>query len=303
VVRDVELSAPLHRLSVEVACWLDLVEKCGELLADGGALATAYRRRRIRRVLLGSAGGLVVVLALFLVIRLRAARGRVTAALASADPCAALTIDAGDLARASSEQKLRAADRRASCEDQRRRDEGAREEARVRDEKAREEERLRGERQARCDGLATRLGGGALLPEDEALAAGNVALLRRIARRSLDRGDLGNADLPCAGTAAGDAIAAAFATALVGSPAAWANADDVSDRARAILVAHQAELPAAAKQQLVGNADKLVKRAMIQHGPGSFDRAVRVCKLKDELGLHGAPYCASLGALKAAGNI
>jgi hypothetical protein len=102
---------------------------------------------------------------------------------------------------------------------------------------------------------------------------------------------------------AGDTVAAAFAAALVGSPAAWANADDVSDRARAILVEHRAELSPAAKQQLVTHADNLVKRAMIQHSPAAFDHAVRVCKLKDDLGVRGAPYCASLAALHAAGKL
>src|SRR6185436_2421023 len=62
VIRDRPLSEPLHALSVEVASWLDLVEQCGDILADGGVLAKAYRRRRIRQASL--VGGAALVMAL-----------------------------------------------------------------------------------------------------------------------------------------------------------------------------------------------------------------------------------------------
>jgi hypothetical protein len=304
VVRDPQLAEPLHLLSVEVACWLDLVEHCGELLADGGVLAQAYRRRRIRRVLGGAVGGVALALALGVGLWLRAARGRVDRALAVVDPCAALGIDPADLDRASSEQRQRAADRAAACADLRRRDADARAEQRRKEDTLRETERRRQEHEARCQALAGRLAsGGDLTPDDEALAPGKGPLLRRVARRALERGDLTESLLPCADTPALPAIAAAFDAAVVASPAAWANADDVSERVRATLVAHQAELPASPKQQLLTHADNLVKRAMIQKGPGMADQAARMCQLKTDLGIRGAKYCNGLAALRAAGKL
>jgi hypothetical protein len=304
VVRDRPLAEPLHALSVEVACWLDVVEHCGDLLADGGVLAKAYRRRRIQRIVLVALAGVVALSGLVVVLRLRAVRARVEGVLAGPDPCAALGIDAGDLARASSAQQGRAQERRAACEEQRKREEQAREEQRKREEQAREEQRRRQDREARCEGLAGRLeNGGDLAPEDEALAPGKGALLRRIARRALDRGDLLEADFPCGDTPAGARIVAAYGVSVVASPAAWANADDVSARAAAVLVEHRGELPAAPKQQLLSHADNLVKRAMIQKSASGFEQAGRVCKLKDELGIRGARYCATLGYLRAAGKL
>ncbi len=310
VVRDPPLSEPLHLLSVEVACWLDIVEHCGALLADGGVLAQAYRRRRIRRALVGGVGGVAVLAALSVGLWLRGVRARVDAALAVTDTCAALSIDAADLARASAAQRQRADERRGSCEALHRRDADAREAQRVRDEKARDAEKKIRDRKDRCDALATHLGGrdgatsgGDILPEDEALAPGKGPLLRRIAHRALDRGDLMESDLPCADTPAAAGIAAAFAAAVVASPAAWANADDVSDRVRAVLIEHQAELPASPKQQLLSHADNLVKRAMIQKGPGMADQATHMCKLKDDLGIRGAKFCAGIDALRAAGKL
>ncbi len=68
-------------------------------------------------------------------------------------------------------------------------------------------------------------------------------------------------DLPCADTPAGAGIAAAFAAAVVATPRAWANADDVlGARARhRARLERQTELPASPKQQqLLSHADNLV---------------------------------------------
>ncbi len=90
---------------------------------------------------------------------------------------------------------------------------------------------------------------------------------------------------------------------MVASPAAWANADDVSDRVHDVLVAHRDALPRAPQQQLIAHADNLVKRAIIRHDPAITEQATRSCKLKDDLGLRGAKYCPTLVALRAAGKL
>jgi hypothetical protein len=303
VTRDRPLADPLHALSVEVALWLDLVEHCGDLLADGGVLAQAYQRRRIRNLMLLGAGGVALAVALSVVLWVSVVRARIEGPLSAADPCAAFSIDPADLARASSDQQQRAQERRAACEDRRRRDAEAREAQRRREEKAREEERRKQEREARCDGLARRLTGGDLLPEDESLAPGKGELLARIAQRALDRADMAETDLPCSDAPAAPKIATAFAVAVIASPGAWANADEVSPRVAAVLVEHQAELPAAAKQQIQVHADDLVKRALFQKTPAATAKAVRACKLKDDMALRGSKYCAGIPALQAAGKL
>jgi hypothetical protein len=233
----------------------------------------------------------------------RAVRARVEAGLAVADPCSALAIDPGDLARASSAQQQRAEGLRGACEALRRQEAATREEQRRRDDEARAADQARLDRDGRCDALAKRLEGGDAGAADEPLAVGKGPLLRRIARRALEKGDLVESDLPCADTPAGARVAAAFASAVVASPAAWANADDVSERVRALLVQHRAELPASPQQQLVVHADNMVKRAMIKHSAVIGDQAGRICQLKDDLGLRGARYCGQLGALRAAGKL
>ncbi len=303
VVRDPALAEPLQVLAQEVACWLNLVERCGELLADGGVLARAYRRRQVRQAVIAAAGVAVVAVGLVFGLRLRAARARVDAVLSAADPCAALALDAADLARASSAQEQRAASLRVACEEQRKREEQTREEQRRREEQARAETQRRKDHEARCEALAERLAGSGPTADDEALAPGGAGLLGRIARRSLERGDLVKVALPCGDTPAGVRIGAEYAAAVVASPAAWANAEDVSARVHDILVEHRAELPSAPKQQLVRTADNLVKRAMIRKSPEIGDQAGRICKLKDDLGVGGAKFCGSLAALHAAGKL
>jgi len=303
VIRDRPLADPLHTLSVAVGGWLDLVDRCGELLADGGVLARAHQRRRLRRILGGSVGVVVLGGALAVGLSLRAVRARVETGLAAADPCVAQTIAPGDLARASAAQKQRADERRVACDESHQRAAAALAEQGRLDDKAREDQRLRQDHEGRCEALAKGLEGGGDGPGDDALAAGKGPLLRRIARRALEKGDLAESELPCADTPAGARVAAAFAAAVVASPAAWANADDVSDRVSALLVEHRAELPRAPLQQLLVHADNLVKRAMIRHSASIADQAGRICKLKDDLGVRGAKYCATLVALRAAGKL
>jgi hypothetical protein len=303
VVRDDAFSTPLHVLAVEVGTWLDLVEHCGELLADGGVLAKAYRARRIRRALAALAAVTVAAAVLVVFLFQRAARARVDAVLSDADPCAAFEIAPADLARASSDQVQRAADRRAACDDLHRREAEAREAEQRRLAQAAAAAQARKDREARCDALAGRLADGAILPDDAALAPGKGPLLDRIARHALDREDMAEAGLPCGDTAAGPKIAAAFSAAVLASPSAWANADAYSDPVFALLVEHAATLPASPRQQLQVHADDLVRRAIIEKTPEATARAERVCKLKDDMGVRGSKYCPGLPALKAQGKL
>jgi hypothetical protein len=298
VMRDPPLSEPLFTLSVEIGGWVDLVERCGEILADGGVLAAAYRRRRLRRVAAAVAGGLVVAGGLGVGLWLHGVRARVDASLAAADPCAAEGIAPADLDRASDTQKERAAERRHACDEGRRREAAAREAARLADERARAEEQRKKEAVARCDALADHVASAsALTPEDEATAGAAAALLGRVARGAVEKADLLTTDLPCDGSPAGAKIADAFAAALCASPAVWSRPDDVSDRVYAALVARRDALPGSPKQTLALQAETLSKRALVHKDDAGATRAMRICRLKTDIGIRGGKYCATVFAV------
>jgi hypothetical protein len=297
VSRDRPLADPLQTLSAEVAAWLDVVEQCGELLADGGALAETYRKRRVRRAIAASAAGVIVAGAAGFGLWVHAARARVEDALSRADPCAAEGISPGDLGRASADQQRRASERLATCAEGRRREQQAREDQRRRDEEARAEAARRRDREARCDALAAHVAAGGPTDGDAAAAGDQAALVARIAHGPLDPGDLTASDLPCADTPAGMKIADAFAAAVLASPAVWANADQIGSRARKILVDHRAEIAGKYQATFVRHADEAAKRAVIWRIPADLERAAKTCKLQEDLAFRGGKYCAVLFAV------
>lgn len=297
VVRDRPLSEPLQALADAVAQWLDLVEACGDRIGDGGELAAAYRRRKLRRVGAIVAAGVLVAGSAGFALWIGAVRGRVDKALANADPCAASAIDPGDLSHASSAQQKRADELRAACDDTKKREAEAKAEAEKREAEAREKERVKKEREARCDALAQHLAAGALAAEDEATAGPKAALLGRVAKGSIDRADLVETELPCADTPAGAKIADAFGAAIAATPTAWARVEDISDRAFAVLVAKKDALPGSPKQVLADHADRYARKAILSPDDAVRARALKLCKLKDELGVPGGKYCATMIAL------
>jgi hypothetical protein len=302
VTRDRELAEPLRALAVDVGEWQDIIARCRDLLDDGAALERAYRMRRVRRVLAVAGLAGVIAGALGVVLWVRSARVRVDEVLAAADPCAASAVDPGDARRASSDQRRRLEARSTECSAKR--DSAAREQeaARVREEQARAEQLRKKELEQKCEALATHVEAGSLAPEDAAFAGPRAPFLRRVAQGPLDPADYGPADpdLPCAGTPSAARINAAFTKAVLASPARWANADDPSKVVAATLIAHVAELPGSAKQVVARRADDLAKKALIIGVPGLLPRAIRLCQLKDALGIHGGSFCA--GALFTLGK-
>lgn len=294
VVRDRPLSEPLQALADAVAQWLDLVEACGDRIGDGGELAAAYRRRRLQRIGVIAAAGLVIASSIGGVVWILSVRARVDAALAGADPCAAIAIDPGDLSRASSAQQKRAEELRATCEEAKKKEAEARAAVEKREAEAREAEARKKAHEAGCEALAQHLAAGALTGDDEALAGAKAALLGRVAKGAIDRADLAEADLPCADAPAGAKIADAFAAAVAATPLAWSRPDEVSDRVYAALVAKKDTLPGSPKQMLAAHADRVAMKAIVSRDDAFQARASKLCKLKDELGIPGGKYCATL---------
>lgn len=297
VVRDRPLAEPLEVLSIEVASWLDLIERCADLIGDGDVLTRAYRRRVLARAGLIAAAGIVSASAIAVVVWVHAVRARVDVALAAADPCAVTALDPGDLARASSDQERRAGERRAQCEEAKRREAEARAAEEKRAADAREAERRRHEHEAQCAALAAHLGAGSAGAEDAAAAGSAADLVGRIAKKQLASEDLAVADLPCEDTPSAAKIGDAYAVALVASTAAWVRADDVSERARAALVARKDALPSSPRQVLAHRADRAALKALASKEEPAKQRAERLCTLSAELGVPGGKYCKTLFVL------
>lgn len=294
--RDPQLSEPLRALSDDMASWQDLIERCTDLLGDGGAIARAERRRRLTRVFLGGAGALALAVLGGAGLWLYTGRARVDAALAGDDPCAVGVVEGSDRLRASSAQRKRIDELAAACAEKRAAEERAREEARQREARAREEEQARKAREAACDGLAARLESGPLLPEDQAVAGATAALLDRIARGALLPSDYGPADpdLPCRDTPAGAKITTAFARAILASKLAWAYNDDLSEEVRSLLVARSALLPEVAKLTLARRAEESARSALLSGNPAKMAQAKKLCALKASLDIRGGQSCVGL---------
>jgi hypothetical protein len=296
VSRDPELAEPLQALAVDISSWQDVIARCRDILDDGKALANAYQRRRTRQILLAIVPAVIAVIALAVGLWFRAAQVRIDAALSLPDPCAVNDLPSSDLARSSLSQKQKVEEHRISCEAQREREELARKEAVKREAEASEAERQRRSRETKCETLASHLTSGKLLPSDEVFADDKAALLQRIAKRALEPADFGPEDpaLPCGDTPSGVRIEEAFSRAVIAVPSAWANAPDPSAFVRATLVKRARELPSSPKQVLAFRADDTAKKALIVGGPGLLERAVRLCDLKQSLGIRGGRYCAGI---------
>jgi len=297
VTRDHELAGPLRALAVDVAEWQDIIARCRGLLDDGSILERAYRLRRLRRILAVAGLAGISAGALGVVLWVRSARVRVDEALAAPDLCAVSSIAPGDARRASSDQRRRLEERARECVTQQERAAKEREATRQLEERAAQAKLQKETLERQCEALAVHLEAGSLAADQEAFAGPRAPLLRRVAQGALDPEDFGPADpdLPCADSPSAPRFSAAFLKAVLASPARWANAEDPSKLVTAALVAHVAELPSAAKQVVAHRADDLAKKALLVGIPGLLPRAIRLCQLKDALGIQGGSYCA--GAL------
>jgi hypothetical protein len=298
VAKDHQLSDPLHALSVELTGWVELVQRCGEVLENGEVLKSALRRRRFRRVIAVSLVVVTIAALVPLALRIRAARARVDEVLGSSDPCAVSTIAPRDLESASSAQQQRVAAQRAACADLQRQAADARDVAARAGEQKSDDDRARRERETKCDALVAHIAAGGIQPEDAVVADGKGLVLLRVAKRALDVVDMTETTLPCADTPAGAKIAAAFTTALIASSSVWSNADDFSDRVAGLLVEHRAELPKKAKIGFLTHADELAKRAILKKTEAAITQAMRLCKLKEDLETRGGKFCPVLPKVK-----
>ena len=290
VRRDRPFAEPIQALSEEIGRYQDLLIRCRGLLDEGGALARAYKRRRLRNALaIGVSIGLAIA-AVGVLLILRAARARIDTALASPDPCAVSALPESDVDRGSAEQGRLVAERLTTCSDLRARKEREAEEQRRKEEREREEQRRRAELDVKGDALAAHLAEGRLVPDDEALANDGGDLLRRILEKKLRPSDLGpeSPALPCVGAKGGDRVRAAFAEASLATVWTWIASFDPSDVTREALAARGDDLPLRARLMIGMRAADTSRRAILAGDSTGLLRAQRMC-------LFGAAVGAPIG--------
>jgi hypothetical protein len=301
VKADKALAKPLLELAEDVGAWEELVYRCASLLDDGEGLSKAYRLRRQRQLATAVAAIFVMLGALGAIAWTAIARSRISEALRSPDPCAALGITERDRGMASNEQDAAIAAAERRCGDERR-EEAAAKEREAREREAREAaERAAAARLAKCKALARGIAAGKLDAE-----AGDAAtpLARRVAERQLEASDLGPAEekIPCwrdgALASEGDgSIDRAFVDAVLALPGGWPGVIDASPRTASLLEARAEDLPAWQKTALAARAAREADRALVAGQPDEVARARRTCALAERLGVPGGVPCTAIASL------
>lgn len=299
VARDKPFAEPLQQLADDLFDWQDALHRCVELLNDTTALAKAYQRRRMRKVLAIAGAALAVGVALTVVVWLRLARAKVLAVIEQPDPCAAMALSEGDLGRVSEELRARASGNRLKCEAARAEEAKRLEAERLREERERAAKKLQEALEAQCDGLAAHVEAGQLSGEDEAFAKDASGLLGRMAKGVLELGDYGPAEpaLPCKGTKGEARLAAAFAKAVVAKPWNVPKVESPSAAVRAALAKGAGELPDKLKTMMGNRANDAAKKAFVSGKAEHITRAVALCETAKALGTAPVGPCDSVRAL------
>lgn len=286
VQRDKPFSEPLQKLADDLFDWQDVLHRCVELLNDTTALEKAYQRRRLRRIAAIAGGSLVIVILLSIVAFRQVARSRVLAVIEKPDPCAAMDLTEADLDRVGDELRAKANASRAKCEADRAAEVKRQEDEKARLEKEAADKKLKEEQEARCDSLGAHVAAGQLTEEDAALAKSAAGLLGRVAKGVLELGDYGPAepDLPCKGTKAEAALAAAFRKAVLAKPWNIPKVESPSVAVREALAQGSGELPDKLKKMTGKSAADAAKKAITSGKPEHVARAIALCETAKVMG-------------------
>jgi hypothetical protein len=298
VSRDKEFAEPLHALADDVERWQDLMTRCTEALDDGGALARAYKMRRLRTIAMGFVLGLAVAAVVTVALRIRAAHQRVEDKLvAAADaPCKVFDLDDDELGRGTSEQQARAATLRSGCAAEREREAQAKVERDAAEAKTQAERDVKEARERACASLEAHVASASLDAADRQTAGATADLLERISKGTLTADDLGPNDpeLPCKDAPAGAALAEAYGTAVLKGP--WNVGGPIGPAARAAIVKHAGDLSVADRVNFSKHADTLAKFAIVGGRMELMGQAAAQCAIAGDLGYAPHAYCP--GAIK-----
>jgi hypothetical protein len=298
---DKMLAAPLRQLSEDLVTWRELLTSCRTFIDDGRALESAYRQRRIVRLGMLMAGTLAVAVVVVWQLRLRAARGRVDAALAAAtaDPCAAPKIEAADLAKATDDQRERAGGLLKTCEEGRAAAAAAAEAEQKKKEAEERAQRTVKERLERCDALAAELGSGSAAAADKLPEAEPVKpVLARIAKGEIELDDVSELkSFPCLDTAAATRLAELYTRAVLGNSGLWITKVAPSKTSEELLVKGKKAASPKQMQILERHVEDLAKRAVRKGEADVLARVEVLCRLKERMDIPVRQQCQAARAV------
>ncbi len=299
VRHDKALSGPLGELGRDISAWSDLIERTEQALAELTWLDSALRRRQLKRTVFA----ILVVATLSAIttsiVYVRLARDEVEARVSSARGCAAETLTEADLEWANAKQRARVDRELDACKQERELAEATRrasEEEEVRKRQA--EEVVRARAQA-CADLASDVDAGELDAATRATAGATAALLERVAKRTLEPGDVGPQDpsFPCSDTPAHARLEAAYGQALMADPMLWARRSDPSPLAQKLATARKDEVPKNVLIGLADNAERTAKAGLSGGDKTTIARAKRLCTFASAMGMPGPVSCPAVASL------
>ncbi len=295
---DKELSEPLRELSENLDSWRDLLMRCRTIIDDGKSLKAAYRKRRMLYALGVAAAVVSCVLAVAVGGVYWSARRRVDAVLADADGCAVEHVAASDLNKASSGQLALIDTKKKQCEQTRKEARAKLAAQRRQQERAQQQAKARIERERKCKQLADALKTHTLTDEALAAAPGHSGFIKRLFAARLATEDVRDElVLPCAGTAAAEAVEVAYAQAVMRARPYWLGKHLLSPQAMAMLTKHRKALAPNEVQILSWASDDRAKKSMGSGNVAAVQRAAQLCKLAEGLGLVTQDPCKIVTAL------
>lgn len=290
------LATTLVMLAGKVEEWLDLLAESRATITKAPLLSRAYRRRGLKRLAVAALVTVVVTGGGTWFVQRHLAQARIDALLAG-DPCAAETLDAKELERASSAQRAAVDRQRRECQEGRDRALREAEERRIAEEKRRAQERRDKERLEQCAQLGKHFEAGKLDEADSKLAGKHAGLLQRLLTSKLSLDDVSDelGELPCADTEAVQPLRRAFAHALLAAKLKWLPKRTPSKAARRALLEHRTDLDNNALLHFGGHIEMMAVHSVATGV--ELQRLADLCALAAELKANPGVSCQAVAKL------
>ncbi len=290
------LATPLRELAGHIENWEELLGRIRRLLDDGKELAEARRRRRVVRLGLLAAVGVAGIAVGAVALTVLGARRRIDKSLTDMNPCEVELMRAADVSMASAKQKAAVQSARSACRENRESARLLEEKKQAEAKRQRREREAVQEREARCVELAARVTKPSATPLSSELTevfSNDLRLLTRLAAGQLSNSDVASdvASLPCLTGPPGDAIAGAFAAALVQSVESWAPTHAPSPSALLLVQRGKASVGRVAGQNLIPPIEKTALNALVTGDAGLTKKAIKCCELLTSVGVTPHLYC------------
>lgn len=303
LTRDQVLADPLRALADATADWENVLDRLRREIDAGGQLDRAVKLRKIRNVVVGVSGGLLVAVGGIFALRITGARARLDGALSASDPCTiAATIDgsSADLRWATARHKEGLETARRTCEEGRAAQRKAEEEREAKARAEREQREAAQRRIAECRGIADRLVSGALTEADKKAFGDASAFADRLAKGALEAGDLGPKDhpWPCADQPSSRTIMLELFASRVIANQIWLSVERLSPETKAALEARKKDVPERTRQIFGSISEGRAKTALRKGTPELIAQAQDDCRFVEKLGVPTRDQCRGVLSIK-----